>query len=422
MAPDTNVAALRIEVRRTGSQISIVVIDPKTTKEIALVEDVSDERIRRVNKFLWHQLSASIGLLKSDPIIHLGGALSFELYRLGQAALIQLTGDDNAEVLDEVKSFCATRVAAHDGGSEPPVIEIVSRREDHLPFEVLPLLGRMGPSPSEDLQLEELRRVMPGLAALCVHGVASAPHLPPEEFAPGMLINIFRYDGLEGAMMDVKRLRGLEGRRLRIESVYPPRGYKPPPDFPELELVRAVTRRRRWRESMDEQVPIAHFTCHVSTKGDQAVLRLRPDSRFGGAGEVPYKLHEIEVAADYVDKPPPSAPLLFLSACRSGAVDELTYTSAARALARIRPRALVGALADLPSMMAAEFAESFYRGLREGESVGGSLHSARGFLLKKPYTNPLGLLFVSYFGETVRVTKRKSLTPVLAPPSTYTTL
>src|SRR5262249_54616005 len=98
----------------------------------------------------------------------------------------------------------------------------------------------------------------------------------------------------------------------------------------------------------------------------------------------------------------PGALVLFLNACRSGAEDRTLLVSAVNVFRLLRPRSLIGTLANIPQNAGAVFSIAFYNQLAGGSSVGAALRIARLHLLDK-YENPLGLLFSSYFGEDVHV-------------------
>jgi hypothetical protein len=220
-------------------------------------------------------------------------------------------------------------------------------------------------------------------------------------------VRFFRHNGLLGSRFELNSLVELQRKgKTNVVLQYPPHNFRPVDDWPELQLAKVLADPRS-PESKGRQRPtglICHFSCHQRDAPGGARLELKSDGwRSKAAG---YQVDQIKVALAHVSPRPPEPKVCFLSACKSAAVDRHLLLSALDALARLRPRSVVGTLGSVPDLIAAEFTQRFYSGLADGWSVGAAISHARAALLNAPLQNPLGILFVSYFGEDVHFSTR----------------
>jgi hypothetical protein len=329
------------------------------------------------------------------------------IYQAGFSALMDLMGDSYAHHVDEVQEFFRDRIPdSVAADQDPPIVDIISNRGEHLPIEILPLLGKAAENCADSARIapNETAKSLPGYCTVVRRvELSTAPGLANREvdsrYSKKLALRFFRHNSLGGVQLEVQQLRELEREgSLVLSLLYPPRGHRPARTWPELELARVVAD----PFVAGEASHVCHFSCHIKEDAAQGpYLELRPDKRWSPQSDR-YLLDQIRGGFGNVTHVPPGTLVVFLSACRSGAKDRTLLVSAVDVFRFVKPHSLIGALANLPEYAAAVFSVAFYRQLAAGSSVGAALRMARLHLLDE-YNNPLGLLFCSYFGEDVCV-------------------
>lgn len=424
---------IRLEFIDRSGMASLVARDPQTGAECLVAPEVTDGLVNAVNQYLWEKLNSIAVTVETDPRLSVphGQELLCLIYRAGFSALMQLMGEEHARNIDTVQEFFSSRIAwISEADLQPPIIDIVSSKQQHLPIEVLPLFGKAGqcsqPKVSDKLQTA---KTLPGYCAILRRvslrdesGIAARD--PHPGYPKTLTLRFFRHNGLGGVQLEMKGLRSLEGQGvIRLSAIYPPTGHVPAKDWPELQLATVVANPFLAEEGIQTGTAshVCHFSCHIrSDPAKGPYLELRPDGR-GFKQSDRYLLDELRGAFGTVNHVPPDALLLFLSACRSGVVDRSLLVSAVDAFRYLGPRSLVGALANIPENAAAMFSVQFYKELGAGSSVGAALRAARLYLLQE-FENPLGLLFCSYFGEDSHVFSREDRRAQYLPPDEAKTI
>jgi hypothetical protein len=397
-------ASLRIEVRRDGGRRQIAVVDPMSREELTLARDVEASHLKDLNTLVSSQLDGIAIAAKADPVLDASYAreICSELYLAGFWALMRLLDHSDDVTPDTVHAFCSARV--HE--ASPSVVEIVAERDDRFFFEVLPLFGSIDSIDEyRDVGLSELARVVLGFRSIVRHRdwTATSEYTPEADVEVPVPLRFFRHSELAGSALELEHLHTLERRgKANIAVQYPPRGFQPPDRKAEFQLVRVLANpwpnggRDAGRASL-----VCHFSCHQRRHADGAYLELKADGFWPRPKPVSYRLDRLAVAFEHTDVVPPEAKICFLSACTSATTDPALLLSALDALSKLRAQSVVGTLARVPELMAAEFTRHFYSAICDGWSVGAAVHAARQELLKEPLRNPLGILFVSYRGEDV---------------------
>jgi CHAT domain len=410
-------AILRIEIRRESNRRQIALVDPISPNALTIAQDVEASHLKDLNSIVSKQFDEIAGTAQADPILDAADArrLCSDLYIAGFWALRQLLQHSCGVTVDEVQSFCSARV----GAARPSVVDIVGHPDDRFFFELLPLLGKISVSESQEAELSELERVILGFRCHVRHrGWGDAgDYSPATDVAVPIPLRFFRHSDLAGSMLELKYLRALQRQgKARVAVEYPPRGFRPPERLPEFQLVRVLA--NPCAETDDESASLAcHFSCHQRRGDEGAYLELKADGFWPPPKVARYRLDRIAVAFDHTPVIPPEARVCFLSACRSATTDPALLISALDALARLRPHSLVGTLARVPELMAAEFTRHFYSAICDGWSVGAAVYAARTKVLRKPLCNPLGILFVSYGGEDVFFRTRADRRGKYIPPN-----
>lgn len=375
----------------------MALVDPVDDTEFLIAEDLEDSAIREINNYIWSQLDDIAHKLEKDPELgaNYGGQVARQLYLTGYNALQNLLDYSSGVQVSEVQEFCSRRIG--HAASAPSIIDVVADERDHIFFEVMPLLGK-STSVLGNSDIAETASVMAGFNAIVRH---SAPQISGSGHDSLQIsVRFFRNAGLGGSTLELRRFHDLQRKgKMRIALEYPPKGFRAAKDFPEGELARTLadpwfldTQRR-----LDTPGSVCHFSCHLTTSGNNAFLELMPDGRWAKTAK--YRIDWTAAALDHADILPPKMSLCFLSVCRSAAVDRDLLVSAMDALRHLRPESIVGTLGSTPDSTAAKLAFNFYELLGEGWSVGAALWQAKKNLLEAPFYNPLGLLYVSYHGE-----------------------
>ncbi|HEY5181045.1 MAG TPA: CHAT domain-containing protein [Dermatophilaceae bacterium] len=401
--------------------MSLVAVDPVTCAEAPIAESFDPARLDKVNGYLWNQLDRIVRKARDTRMIKEHGRLiGAEIYRAGFGALLQLTEGQDIDILPTAQGFCADRLSR---AGEYGLIEVVSTSGDHIPIEVLPLMGKLSDPTGLDSQtIIELQTIMPGYAAVCRHGLANPDH-SNIGVASNLNIRLFRHIGLRIAVLDQDRLQRLQRMgQLHLPLVFPPKNYRPPLLFPELDLARVVgSSETQQPERRQPDIPaVSHFSCHISPRPAGTSLILRSDGWKSRNGE--YVLDQIGVAALHLQHLGPKPLLIFLNACHSGVVDPELYTSAVNAFRYFEPASIIGSLASVPDLIASELTKAFYEAMSKGSSIGISLLDSRRKILGSDFNNPLGLLFISYFGEDSYAMSRRDHQERFIPPSKYDSL
>jgi len=422
-----------MEYTDRSGMVSLVARDPQTGAECVVAPRVTDQVLNEVNRYLWEKLNSIEKMVGTDPTLNVshGQDLLCRIYRAGFSALMKLMGEEHARKIDEVQEFFSSRITGiADADAPPPIIDIVSGHQQHLPVEVLPLLGKVEQCSHPELaDKAATAKTLPGYCAVLrrvslrdEEGVAARELY--SEYQKTLALRVFRHDDLAGVQDEIKGLRDLEKQSvIRLSAIYPPKGHVPPRDWPELQLATVVANPFLVEEAVQTETAshVCHFSCHI--RSDSTIgpyLELRPDGRWFGDADR-YLLDELRGAFGTVKHVPPDALLLFLSACRSGVEDRSLLVSAVEAFRFLRPRSLVGALANIPEHAGAMFSIAFYKELGAGSSVGAALRTARLHLLRE-FENPLGLLFCSYFGEDAHAFSKADRRAQYLPPDEVNTI
>lgn len=408
--------SLRVELRETGSHLEVALVDAVSSVEMILAQDVEASHIDAINEYLWRELDLLGRGIATDPALELGYArrVASRLYRIGYSALLDLLRHAPGATPDAVHAFCAERTDQ----AEPPIVDVVSEPKYRLLIEPLPLFGKAAfTSDDSGVELDVLARVIAGLRAIVRH--RRLGEAPPGETAMEVEVPVpvryFRHSELESSNRTLRHLRDLEKQgKTRVVLEFPHRGFSPLEDWPELQLGRVLADPRGSKEGRrGPDALICHFNCHQRRHEGKQYLELKADGWRPRPAR--YRPDQIRVGIDHADRHPPEPKLCFICACRSAAVDRDSLVSAVEAFDLLAPRSVVGTLGSVPDRMASELTRHFYSALAEGAPVGAALRLARTALLAPPLRNPLGLLFVSRFGEDVsfvtRAIRRSRLIP-----------
>lgn len=407
--------AVRIVFVSRSGTTALTAIDPQSGEQCVIAPAVDNGTLDALNNYLWEKLNAVTQLVQSDPLLAAahGQEVLCRIYQAGFGALLRLMGPSYADHIDEVQKFFRDRIKQLvSADQDPPIIDVVTNQGGHFPIEVLPLLGKAENCADGSTALRETAKTLPGYCSV-VRRVELSPDdgLPRHDndvhYSKKLAMRFFRHNSLRGVQLEIEHLRKLEhGGALILSSLYPPRGHTPARFWPELPLAKIVADPFAGGGGipLEQASHVCHFSCHIRENAPGGpYLELRPDHRWSRESDR-YLLDQIIAARGHVPLVPPGSLVVFLSACKSGARDRRLFVSAVDVFRFFKPRSLIGALANLPEIAAAEFAVAFYRELAAGSSVGAALRAARLHLLdRNEYNNPLGLLFCSYFGEDVFV-------------------
>ena len=395
--------SLRIEVRRSEGHRHVALVDPLTEEELLIAENIEDHAVNELNVYVWSQLEDIARRLRADPELGRrdGGKIAGEIYIAGFAALLKLVSHSKGLQVDEVQEFCAKRLPLDRG--VPAVIDVIADVNDHIFFEVMPLLGKAPSTMSDTPELDEVIGVVTGFNAIVRHLQWEPSVTIRSDDSARVSVRFFQHTGLPGSIYEFKQLQELEQQgKAQVSLRYPPKGFRAASQLPEAELVRTLG--DPWRSDTSERLKhpgsVCHFSCHLRIGEQSAVLELRPDGVF--AKPAKYRIDRIEVALEHFPLLPPEPKLCFLSACRSAAIDRGLLVSAMEAFRRLHPESIVGTLGSVPDVAAALFASKFYNLLADGWSTGAAIWGARRMLVEAPLHNPLGALFISYQGEDVQ--------------------
>jgi hypothetical protein len=388
---------LYIEVRRSKGGCNVALVDPATREELLIAQNLQDSSIRELNLYIWSRLDRIARTLRTDLELGIpyGSSVARDIYVTGFAALLNLVKNSGNLQVDDVHDFCSRRIHRN---AAPPIIEIVAQENDHIFFEIMPLLGKANRSINGDPDMEELTSVITGFNAIIRHRIWGSSSVDIDD-SSRISVRFFEHSELPGSVRELKLLRGLEKKGLvRVSLQYPPKGFRAA-DFPEPELVRRLADPGFVDSPNYARDPgsVCHFSCHLNSDDNGTFLELMPRGWFPKRAK--YRIDDIEVALEHVTVLPPRAKLCFLSACKSATIKHNVLLSAMDALRRLKPRSIIGTLGSIPDLTAAQFSSFFYELLGKGWSIGAAELQARWFLLEPPFYNPLGLLFVSYNGE-----------------------
>jgi CHAT domain len=413
-------AILRIEIRRNARGRQLVVVDPVSAEELTLARDLERSQVAEVNMRIWRDLDQIATQARYDPHYpspSVARATSSQIYRAGFAALLNLLDHSRLASPDDVQGFCRERVTG-----PWPIVDVLSDPEDHIFFEVLPLFGKVDFTDEDTgVDLADLARVLAGFRVVLRHRPwtgHSVAEAQTDNEVP-VPVQFFRHSELVGSLRELESLRRLERKgEVRIVMQYPPKGYRPPPEWPEFVLARALA--NPWgtnvQSSPTRRAVICHFSCHQETTPEGAFLKLKADGWRAKAAR--YRVDQIKVALFNVDLIPPEAKVCLVSACKSAAVDPALFLSALEALRILQPRSLVGTLGSLPDLIGAEFTGRLYSALVGGWSLGAALVRVRRELLESPWFNPMGSLYVSHSGEDVYFSTRRDKRDKYVPSGT----
>ena len=175
---------------------------------------------------------------------------------------------------DAIHAFCAERAKA----VEPPIVDVVADPRYRLLVEPLPLFGKVDFA-GEDVgvDLDALASAVTGLRAVVRH---RRPDEPPAEVGALSVevpvpVRYFRHSGLQGSSLTLGHLLDLQRRgKTNVVLQFPPRGFKPPPRLPEIQLARVLADPRGQQEKGRRRPDglICHFSCHQRSEGGRPYL------------------------------------------------------------------------------------------------------------------------------------------------------
>jgi hypothetical protein len=346
-----------------------------------------------------------------------------QFYRAGLDALLAFMGPRHFPSLGDIQAFFRARIPRLPrANEEPPIIDIIGDDDDHhLPLEFLPVLGRADACSTDVGTARDIADVLPGYCAVIRRfQLGDDPH--PERsdkrlYHDKLAIRFFRHADLAGVHQEIRCLGDLEKEgRLALKLVFPPKGYRSSRAWPERELARIMASPYGEDEAGTRASHVCHFSCHLLQGGRGGYLEMRPD---GLSRKSQYRLNDLMAARGDLDPLAPGVPVLFLGTCRSGVPDPVLRTKAVDVCRYFYPRCLIGTLADVPDLVAADFCVECYRELANGSCVGAVLRATRLKLLEAS-RNPFGLLFTSYYGEDTYIPSRQDRRAQYIPPESRT--
>lgn len=141
---------------------------------------------------------------------------------------------------------------------------------------------------------------------------------------------------------------------------------------------------------------IMYFACHGQVSGAQdslAYLKLTDDEKIFGT----------EVIAWLSQRPLPTRPVVFVSACQGGQLSSLFYPAFGHHLLHRGARCLIGPQIDLPRAFAREYTTRLFSAFLEPRTKLGDIVRGLAREFADEHQNPLGLIFSLYRGIDVHL-------------------
>jgi hypothetical protein len=396
---------LRIELAQSGR--NLVFIDAKDSRyEIPCnMTDANAAEYRKLLKLALDQLKDSVrkeDLRLTDATKALG-----EFCRRGRTLLWQIFCSDRKNCEQVVKIFRQS-FPTWQTQKEPAVITVAAELSRFIPLEFLPLFDYSEWVKIDDWEgLEAAARRFLGFSAIIRRefpDLRVSQNLVLEN-EPKLPLKCFYYQGLKEAEEEIAffaRNAGAAGC-FDFDGPWPDRRYN------EAEFSTSLARhlhhadRRfngKYRGTIDQ---IQHFVCHCDVNEElssESLLRFSEGNN-ASIGDLQAALLTLEERKSLED-----GPLVFLNACGTSRIDPMAVTSFPRFFLKDNlNRGFIGTETSIPDAFAAQFSQSFYRGLLNGLGVGQALYDAKWELLRSQ-NSPLGILYVVYADPDLHVSKQ----------------
>lgn len=152
---------------------------------------------------------------------------------------------------------------------------------------------------------------------------------------------------------------------------------------------------------LDGSLHVLHFACHaepavVGESESEFCLILPGEFKFCPDDFIAYGVKMSH------------APLVVLNACDTDIRDPSQTFSLVESLHEHGARGVVATESEVPDFFASEFAKQFYTRFLSGEILGLAILGARKYFAKKPFRNPLGLLYSMYADYDLKIERSKT--------------
>ena len=397
---------LRIELAKDGQKL--VMIDAKEAQyEIPCrMTNANASEYRKLLKRALDQLKDS-GRKDNLTVKDAAKALG-DLARTGRTLIWQIFCADRKNC-DRVSEIFQQSFPAWLSQREPVILTIsTSELSSFIPLEFLPLFDFSEWLKIDDWEsLEAAARRFPGFSAVIRREFSDlrvSQNLVLEN-EPKLPLKCFYYRNLKQAEAEISFFKRNAGARgcFDFDGPWPNRKYDNTEFCASLARhLRSANRRfnGKYRDAVDQ---IQHFICHCEIDEDLSSESrlLFSDGNTASIGDLQAAFLTIEERKESQD-----GPLVFLNACGTSRIDPMAIASFPRFFLQDNSnRGFIGTETNVPDVFAAEFSQSFYRGLLQGLSVGQALYNAKWEMLQNK-NNPLGMLYVVYADPDLHLSKR----------------
>jgi len=288
-----------------------------------------------------------------------------------------------------------------------PSVEIRSRPEHSIPFEIMPILD-LSPMPVIDSRPELAKAAMrfPGFAMAISRSVERRDRMwaGPIE-CPGRLpLKYFCDAKLPGVNDEIGYLSIRLKKEIEFDGPWPDDSVMSK-EFADILWSHLVDPRRSFLGRDHAVGPVFHFSCHCDQDGDSSEDCLLTFGSRGNKQEFRVRLGELisrHVRSSLNRVRSEDLPLLFLNACGSAAIAPSGVAELVDFFLGVGGGGAIGCIASMPSRFASWFTKAFYRHFVNGHNLGESLYKAKWQLLSRK-RNPLGILYVAYANSRMEV-------------------